>query len=83
MRNSLLPVATVIGIQFGELLAGSLVIEQVFSLPGFGSLLISAIGNRDYPLVQGLVLFIAASVIVVNFLVDLSYRWLDPKIKLG
>lgn len=83
LRNSLLPVATVIGIQFGELLAGSLVIEQVFSLPGFGSLLISAIGNRDYPLVQGLVLFIAASVIVVNFLVDLSYRWLDPKIKLG
>ncbi|WP_080834462.1 ABC transporter permease [Cohnella massiliensis] len=82
LRNALLPVVTVIGIQFGELLAGSLVVEQVFTLPGFGSLLITAIGNRDYPLIQGLVLFIATSVIAINFLVDLSYRWLDPKIKL-
>jgi len=82
LRNALLPVVTVIGILFGELLAGSLVVEQVFTLPGFGSLLITAIGNRDYPLIQGLVLFIAASVVVINFLVDLSYRWLDPKVKL-
>lgn len=81
LRNALLPVVTVIGIQFGELLAGSLVVEQVFTLPGFGSLLITAIGNRDYPLIQGLVLFIAVSVIAINFLVDLSYRRLDPKIK--
>jgi peptide/nickel transport system permease protein len=82
LRNALLPVITIIGIQFGELLAGSLVVEQVFTLPGFGSLLITAIGNRDYPLIQGLVLFIATSVIAINFLVDLSYRWLDPKIRL-
>lgn len=82
LKNALLPVITVVGINFGEMLAGSLVIEQVFTLPGFGSLLITAIGNRDYPLVQGLVLFIAFTVIIINFLVDLSYRWLDPKIRL-
>ncbi|MHA7964461.1 ABC transporter permease [Paenibacillus sp. CAU 1782] len=82
LKNALLPVITIIGIQFGEMLAGSLVIEQVFTLPGFGSLLITAIGNRDYPLVQGLVLIIAFTVITINFLVDLSYRWLDPQISL-
>lgn len=82
LKNALLPVITIIGIHFGELLAGSLVIEQVFTLPGFGSLLITAIGNRDYPLVQGLVLIIAFTVITINFLVDLSYRWLDPQIRL-
>lgn len=82
LKNALLPVITIIGIHFGELLAGSLVIEQVFTLPGFGSLLITAIGNRDYPLVQGLVLIIAFTVIMINFIVDLSYRWLDPQIRL-
>ncbi|MFC3748309.1 ABC transporter permease [Paenibacillus sp. GCM10012306] len=82
LKNALLPVITIVGINFGELLAGSLVIEQVFTLPGFGSLLITAIGNRDYPLVQGLVLLIAVTVIIINFIVDLSYRWLDPKIRL-
>jgi peptide/nickel transport system permease protein len=82
LKNALLPVITIIGINFGELLAGSLVIEQVFTLPGIGSLLITAIGNRDYPLVQGLVVLIAFTVIAINFVVDLSYRWLDPKIRL-
>lgn len=82
LKNALLPVITIVGINFGELLAGSLVIEQVFTLPGFGSLLITAIGNRDYPLVQGMVLLIAVTVLVINFIVDLSYRWLDPKIRL-
>ncbi|AJY75931.1 ABC transporter permease [Paenibacillus beijingensis] len=82
LKNALLPVITVIGINFGEVLAGSLVIEQVFTLPGIGSLLVTAIGNRDYPLVQGLVVLIAFIVIAINFAVDLSYRWLDPKIRL-
>ncbi|MFC4101550.1 ABC transporter permease [Paenibacillus xanthanilyticus] len=81
LKNALLPVITVVGINFGEILAGSLVIEQVYTLPGFGSLLITAIGNRDYPLVQGMVLVIALIVVSVNFIVDLSYRWLDPKIR--
>ncbi|MFF2480838.1 ABC transporter permease [Paenibacillus sp. NPDC058071] len=82
LRNALLPVVTVVGINFGELLAGSLVVEQVFTLPGFGSLLITAIGNRDYPLVQGMIIVIAFIVVTVNFLVDLSYRLLDPKIRM-
>ncbi|REK76045.1 ABC transporter permease [Paenibacillus paeoniae] len=82
LRNALIPVVTVVGINFGEILAGSLVIEGVFTLPGMGRLLMTAIGNRDYPLVQGMVLLIAFTVIIINFVVDLSYRWLDPKIRL-
>ncbi|MED4599195.1 ABC transporter permease [Paenibacillus validus] len=82
LKNALLPVVTIVGINFGELLAGSLVVEQVFTLPGLGGLLITGIGNRDYPLVQGMVLMIAFIVITTNFIVDLSYRWLDPKIRL-
>lgn len=82
LKNALIPVITVIGMNFGELLAGSLVIEQVFTLPGLGRLLITAIGNRDYPLVQGTVLLFAFIVIVLNFAVDVAYRWLDPKIRL-
>lgn len=82
LKNALIPVVTVVGMNFGEILAGSLVIEQVFTLPGFGSLLVSAIGSRDYPLIQGMVLIIAFLVVLVNLIVDLTYRWLDPKIEL-
>lgn len=81
LKNALIPVITVVGVNFGEILAGSLVIEQVFTLPGMGRLLITAIGSRDFPLVQGMVLLIALIVITVNFIVDLSYRWLNPKIR--
>ncbi|ALF09419.1 ABC transporter permease [Parageobacillus thermoglucosidasius] len=82
LKNALIPVVTVVGMNFGEILAGSLVIEQVFTLPGFGSLLVSAIGSRDYPLIQGMVLIIAFLVVLVNLIVDLTYRWLDPKMEL-
>ncbi|MBH5316976.1 ABC transporter permease [Paenibacillus sp. GSMTC-2017] len=82
LKNALIPVITVAGMNFGEIVAGSLVIEQVFTLPGLGRLLITAIGNRDYPLVQGIVLIVAFAVVLINFVVDLSYRWLDPKIRL-
>ncbi|MBY6268537.1 ABC transporter permease [Parageobacillus thermoglucosidasius] len=82
LKNALIPVVTVVGMNFGEILAGSLVIEQVFTLPGFGSLLVSAIGSRDYPLIQGMVLIIALLVVLVNLIVDLTYRWLDPKMEL-
>ncbi|WP_068620837.1 ABC transporter permease [Paenibacillus tuaregi] len=82
LKNALIPVITVVGMNFGEILAGSLVVEQVFTLPGFGRLLITAISNRDYPLIQGMVVLIAFIVITLNFVVDLSYRWLDPKIRL-
>lgn len=82
LKNALIPVVTVVGMNFGEILAGSLVIEQVFTLPGFGSLLVSAIGSRDYPLIQGMVLIIAFLVALINLIVDLTYRWLDPKMEL-
>ncbi|WP_445487452.1 ABC transporter permease [Niallia sp. 03133] len=81
LKNALIPVITIAGLNFGEILAGSLVIEQVYALPGFGRMLISAIGDRDFPLVQGMVIIIAMIAVIVNLLVDLSYRYLDPKIK--
>ncbi|MGP7818164.1 ABC transporter permease [Niallia sp. 01092] len=81
LKNALIPVITIAGLNFGEILAGSLVIEQVYALPGFGRMLISAIGDRDFPLVQGMVIMIAMIAVIVNLLVDLSYRYLDPKIK--
>jgi peptide/nickel transport system permease protein len=82
LRNALIPTVTLLGLQLGFLLGGSIVIEQVFALPGLGRLVLFAIHNRDLPLIQGLVLFIAALVVVINFLVDLAYTWLDPRISL-
>lgn len=82
-RNALLPVVTNIGIQMGYLLGGTIVIEQLFALPGIGRLALSAISNRDYPLVQGVVLFMAAAFTLVNLLTDLMYGWLDPRIRYG
>ncbi len=82
LRNALIPTVTLLGLQLSFLLGGSIVIENVFSLPGLGRLVLSAINNRDIPLIQGLVLFIAAMVVVINFLVDLAYTWLDPRISL-
>ncbi len=82
LRNALIPTVTLLGLQLGFLLGGSIVIEQVFALPGLGRLMLFAINNRDLPLIQGLVLFIAALVVVVNFLVDMAYTWLDPRISL-
>jgi len=82
LRNALIPTVTLLGLQLGFLLGGSIVVEQVFALPGLGRLVLFAINNRDLPLIQGLVLFIAALVVVINFLVDLAYTWLDPRISL-
>jgi len=82
LRNALIPTVTLLGLQLGFLLGGSIVIEQVFALPGVGRLVLFAINNRDLPLIQGLVLFIAALVVTINFLVDMAYTWLDPRISL-
>ncbi len=82
LRNALIPTVTLLGLQLGFLLGGSIIIEQVFALPGLGRLVLFAINNRDLPLIQGLVLFIAALVVIINFLVDLAYTWLDPRISL-
>jgi peptide/nickel transport system permease protein len=81
LRNSLISVVTVLGLQLGGLLAGTIIIESVFYLPGMGRLVILAISQRDLPVVQGIVLFIAAVIILVNFLVDLLYGLLDPRIR--
>lgn len=81
IRNALLPVITVAGLEFGGLLAGAVVTEQVFSWPGIGKLTIDAITNRDYQIVQGVVLLVGAIFIGINLLVDLLYAWLDPRIR--
>ena len=83
LRNALIPTVTLLGLQLGFLLGGSIVIEQVFALPGLGRLVLFAINNRDLPLIQGLVLFIAILVVSINFLVDMAYTWLDPRISLS
>ncbi|OGQ84547.1 MAG: glutathione ABC transporter permease GsiC [Deltaproteobacteria bacterium RIFCSPLOWO2_12_FULL_60_19] len=81
LRNSLLSVITVIGLQFGSLLAGSIITESIFSWPGLGRLTIEAIQTRDYPLVQGCVLAIAVSYLLVNLMTDFLYRLVDPRIR--
>ena len=83
LRNALLPVLTIVGLQFGAMLSGTVVTETVFSRPGLGRLVVSAILWQDYPLVQGIVLFMATIYVVVNLLVDISYAWLDPRIRYG
>ena len=82
MRNMLIPVVTVIGLQLGNLLGGAVITETVFAWPGIGRLLVDAIFQRDYPLVQASILFITASFIFINLLVDISYVYIDPRIKL-
>jgi peptide/nickel transport system permease protein len=82
LRNAFIPTLTVFGLQFGHLLAGAVVVETVFARPGLGRLLIDGILNRDLPLVQGLVLVIAASYGVVNLAVNMVYTRLDPRIPL-
>ena len=82
LRNALVPVLTIMGLQLGQLLAGAIIIENVFFLPGLGRLVFNAIGQRDLPVVRDIVLFMAAAVVVVNFIVDLTYAALDPRIRL-
>ena len=81
LQNALIPVVTVIGVQFGYLLGGSVVVEQIFGLPGLGFMLLNAIYQRDYPVVQGTVVFVALFFILVNLAVDLVYGALDPRVR--
>jgi len=81
LRNAIIPVVTIVGLQFGALLGGVIIIEIIFSWPGIGQLLIPAIMRRDYPLVQGCILFIAVVYIFVNLIVDIIYAYIDPRIK--
>jgi len=81
LRNALIPMVTVIGVQLGYLLSGVVVIEQVFAIPGVGRLIIGAINQRNYPLIQGIVLVVTAVFVLVNLLVDLTYAWIDPRVE--
>jgi peptide/nickel transport system permease protein len=81
LKNALIPVVTVVGLQFGTLVGGAVITEYVFALPGVGRLVVDAVFARDYPLVQGVVLLIALGFIVSNLVVDIAYGWLDPRIR--
>jgi peptide/nickel transport system permease protein len=83
LKNALLPVVTVAGLQMGALLAGAIITETIFSWPGIGRLTVQAINARDYPLVQGAVLSISLSYVLVNMLVDILYGWIDPRVRLS
>jgi peptide/nickel transport system permease protein len=82
-RNALIPVVTVAGVQVGYLLGGAIIIERIFALPGIGTLILNAISNRDYPVVQAGVLFVAAAFVLVNLIVDVLYAYFDPRIHYG
>jgi len=81
LKNALIPIVTTIGLQFGALLTGAIITETIFSWQGIGVLLIKSINRRDYPMVQGVIVFITFTYLIVNFLVDVSYFFLDPRIK--
>ncbi|MBI3979370.1 MAG: ABC transporter permease [Chloroflexi bacterium] len=83
LKNALIPVVTIMGVQFGTLLAGTVVTETIFARPGVGRMLVDAIFRRDFPLVQGTVLVIATTYALVNLLVDISYGFFDPRIRFG
>jgi peptide/nickel transport system permease protein len=81
LRNAMLPIVTIIGLQFGTLLGGAVLTETVFAWPGIGRLLVDAIGYRDYPVIQGVVLVIAVGFVLTNLVVDILYAYLDPRIQ--
>lgn len=81
LKNALIPVVTIIGLQLPLMIGGAVIVEQIFSLPGVGRLALTAINQRDYPMVSGLNLFVAAFVLVINLAVDLTYGFLDPRIR--
>ena len=81
LRNAALPVLTVVGLQFAGLLSGTIIIETIFSLPGIGQLLIQSITTRDFPVVQGVILFFGFALILTNLVVDIGYTYLDPRVR--
>ncbi len=83
LRNALIPIITILGLQFGTLLAGTIVTETIFSWPGIGRLTVQAISARDYPLLQGCILVIALSYVLVNLLTDFLYAFIDPRVRLS
>lgn len=80
-KNAAIPVVTVLGLQFTRILGGAVLIEQIFGLPGLGSLIVTAVFAQDMPLIQGVILMTVVVAVVINMLVDLSYAWLNPKVR--
>jgi peptide/nickel transport system permease protein len=83
LKNALIPVVTLIGLQAAVLIGGAVIIEQIFVIPGMGLLLLEAVSQRDYPIITGVFLIVGLAVVLINLLVDLSYGLLDPKVRLG
>jgi len=83
LKNALIPIITIFGLQFGNLLAGAVIVETVFSRPGLGRLIVGGILSKDFPLVQGVVLFVATVYVLINVLVDVAYAYADPRIRFG
>ena len=81
LRNAMIPVVTFLAVSAAEIMTGTIIIEQVFTIPGIGRLLVSSIGNRDYPVVQAIVVLLAAWIMIVNFLADLVNHWMDPRLR--
>ncbi len=82
LKNAIIPTITVIGLVFANLMGGAVVTEQIFNIPGIGRLLITSVGRRDYPLISGIVLYVAAAYVIINLVIDLVYVYFDPRIKL-
>jgi peptide/nickel transport system permease protein len=83
LKNALIPVVTIFGLQFGNLLAGAVIVETVFSRPGLGRLVVGGILAKDFPLVQGAVLFVAVAYVLINVVVDVAYAMVDPRIRVA
>jgi peptide/nickel transport system permease protein/oligopeptide transport system permease protein len=83
LKNALIPIVTIFGLQFGNLLAGAVIVETVFSRPGLGRLIVGGILAKDFPLVQGAVLFVATTYVLINVLVDVAYAFVDPRIRVA
>ena len=83
LRNSIIPFVTLIGLSFAKMIGGMVIVEKVFNIPGMGRLLIRAISNRDYPVIQGTLLIIAIIYVIINLIIDLSYAWIDPRIRVS
>ena len=83
LKNALIPVLTVVGLLLGTIVSGNVILETIFNIPGIGLWVVNAIGNLDYPVVQGVVLVVAVTLVFVNLMVDIAYAWLDPRIRYG
>lgn len=81
LRNALLPIVTVVALQFGNLVTGSVIVEYIFNWPGVGRMLLSAVTSRDYPVIQGTMLYVAVAFVFINFLTDVLYAFIDPRIR--